>query len=253
MNSLAVFGIVFACVIAGTLTGLFLRSRLPAEHLGSDSKDTVKLAMGVVATMTALVLGLLVASAKSSFDAQRSGVNQLAANVIVLDRTLALYGPTANNARVALREAVADVIRRTWPEEPRGSPSGALPGAEVRYENVYESILTLEPKTDAQRNLQAQALKVAGDLGQTRWLLVAERGSSVPTVFLTVLVLWLALLFASFGLFTPPNPTTLTSLVVCALVVSSAIFLILELDRPFHGIIQVSGEPLRNALAQLGQ
>jgi hypothetical protein len=253
MNSLAVFGIVFACVVAGIVLGLVLRSRLPADHLSAESKDTVKVAMGVIATMTALVLGLLVASAKSSFDAQRSGVSQLAANVIVLDRTLALYGSPANDARAALRAAVADAIRRTWPDEPHGGTSGALPGAEARYENVYESILALEPKTDAQRNLQAQALKVAGDLGQTRWLLVSERGSSVPTVFLVVLVLWLALLFASFGLFTPPNPTTLTALVVCALVVSSAIFLILELDRPFHGIIQVSGEPLRNALGQLGQ
>jgi hypothetical protein len=253
MNSLAVFGIVFACVVAGIVFGLVLRSRLPDDHLSAESKDTVKLAMGVVGTMTALVLGLLVASAKSSFDSQRSGVNQLAANVIVLDRTLALYGPPANDARAALRAAVADAIQRTWPDDPHGGTSGALPGAEANYENVYESILALEPKTDAQRNLHAQALKVAGDLGQTRWLLVSERGSSVPAVFLVVLVLWLALLFASFGLFTPPNPTTLTSLVVCALVVSSAIFLILELDRPFHGIIQVSGEPLRNALAQLGQ
>jgi len=253
MSSLAVFGIVFACVIAGTVIGLLLRSRLPPDHLTSDSKDTVKLAMGVVATMTALVLGLLVASAKSSFDNQRSGVAQLAANVIVLDRTLERYGPAANDARAALRAALADVIRRTWPDEPHGGTSGALPGAEARYENVYELILALEPKTDAQRTLQAQALKVAGDISQTRWLMVAQRGSSVPTVFLIVLVLWLALLFASFGLFTPPNRTTLTSLVVCALVVSSAIFLILELDRPFHGIIQVSGDPLRDALAQLGQ
>jgi Protein of unknown function (DUF4239) len=253
MGSLAVFGIVFACVVAGVVLGMLLRSRLPADHLGEESKDTVKLATGVIATMTALVLGLLVASAKSSFDAQRSGLTQLAANVIVLDRALAMYGPSTNDTRAALRASLTDLIHRTWPESGGATTAGMLPGGEVRYESVYEMILALEPKTEAQRNLQAQALKFAGDAGQTRWLLVSEHGSSIPTAFLVVLVLWLALLFASFGLFTPRNPTALTSLVVCALVVSSAIFLILELDRPFHGIIQVSGDPLKDALAQLGK
>lgn len=253
MSPLVAFGVAFACVIGGMVVGLVLRSRIPEPHLGPESKDAVKLATGVIATMTALVLGLLVGSAKSSFDARRSGVNQMAANVIALDRSLALYGPAAADVRAALRSAVGDLIRRTWPDEPNASKSGQFPGTEARYESVYEMILALEPKTDGQRNFQAQALKVAGEIGQIRWLLFAERGSSIPTAFLIVLILWQALLFACFGLLTPPNPTSMTSLVVCALVVSSAIFLILELDCPFHGIIQVSGDPLRDALAQIGK
>jgi hypothetical protein len=254
MNSLAVFGIVFACVVVGIVLGMLLRSRLPADHLGSDSKDSVKLATGVIATMTALVLGLLVASAKSSFDAQRSGVIQLSADVVILDRALALYGPPANDARAAVRAALADLVGRIESDGNRGQlAAGGSPITEGRYDNIYLMILTLEPKTEAQRTLQGQALKSAADIGQTRSLLLAERGSSIPTAFLVVLVLWLALLFASFGLFTPPNPTAVTALVLCALVVSSAIFLILELDHPYHGIIRVSGDPLRDALEQIGK
>jgi Protein of unknown function (DUF4239) len=260
MSPLVISGIVFAIVFAGALFGVLVRTRLPQHHLNPESKDVVKLTMGVLGTMTALVLGLLIGSAKGSYDAQRGGVSQLAANVLVLDRTLALYGketqgtPEAKKtqeARELLRASLADLLRRTWPEEHAQAEQG---GTEGRYEEVYERILALEPKTDAQRTLQGQALKIVADTGQLRWNLSAQqKASSIPTPFLVVMVFWLALILGSFGLFAPANPTALLSLAVCALAVSSAIFLILELDRPFGGIIQISGEPLRAALDQLGR
>ena len=252
MSSLAVSGIVFAIVLVGALLGLFMRWRLPEHHLSADSKDVVKLSMGILGTMTALVLGLLIASAKGSFDAQRGGVSQLAANVAVLDRALALYGPETKEIRGLLRDSVDDLIRRTWPEA-QGS-AGHLEPKVGSYEEVYERILKLEPKTDAQRTLQAQALKIVADTGQMRLNLAAQQhGSSIPTPFLVVMVFWLALILGSFGLFAPSTPTALLSLLVCALAVSSAILLILELDHPFGGLIQVSGEPLRRTLEQLGR
>jgi hypothetical protein len=254
MSPLAVSGIVFAIVFAGALFGLWVRTRLPEHHLSAESKDVVKLAMGIVGTMTALVLGLLIGSAKSAFDAQRNGVTQLAANVLLVDRTLRLYGKEAQEARELLRASLVDMVRRTWPDqlpETQSDPSG---GTEVRYEDVYMRILELAPKTDAQRTLQAQALRVAADTGQQRLNLVAQqRTSSIPTPFLVVMVFWLALILGSFGLFAPSNPTAIASLLVCALAVSSAVFLILELDRAFGGIIQISSEPLRGALEQLAR
>jgi Protein of unknown function (DUF4239) len=264
MSPLAVSGIVFAIVFAGALFGLLVRRRLPEHHLSAETKDVVKLAMGVLGTMTALVLGLFIGSAKGSFDAQRNGVSQLAANVLVLDRTLALYGKQtqgtaegkkAQEARELLRASLDDLIRQTWPEEHgQAEQAGTKVGTEGRYEDVYERILALEPKTDAQRTLQGQTLKLVADTGQMRWNLSAQqRASSIPTPFLVVVVFWLALILASFGLFAPGNPTAVLSLAVCALAVSSAIFLILELDRPFGGIIRISGEPLRAALEQLGR
>jgi len=254
MSPLAISGIVFACVFGGTLLGMVLRAVLPEQHLSDESKDVVKLGMGLIGTMTALVLGLMIASAKSSFDTQRTGLAQLAGNLIMLDRALAHYGPESKDVRDMLRASAADMLRRTWPEENSGSgPNEAKSGTEGRYEGLYERIQELVPKNDAQRAWQAQALKLGTDTAQLRWSLFAQKGSSIPMPFLIVMVAWLALLFASFSLFAPPNPTVVATLLICALAVSSAIFLILELDRPFAGIIQTSSAPIRSALEQLGR
>lgn len=254
MSPLPISAIIFACVFGGALIGVLLRARLPEHHLAAESKYVVKLGMGLIGTMTALVLGLLIASAKSSFDAQRNGVAQLAANIISLDRALAHYGPETREIREQLRTSVDDLLHRTWPEEfpPSERPEGKG-GTEGRYEDLYDKILALTPKTEAQRTFQAQAQRIAFDAGQARWLLFTQRTSSIPTPFLVVMVCWLVLIFGSFGLFCPRNITALVSLLVCALTVSSAIFLILELDRPFNGLIQISSTPLRSALEQLGR
>jgi hypothetical protein len=233
---------------------MILRGLLPENHLTAESKDLIKLGMGLIGTMTALVLGLLIASAKSSFDAQRNGIAQLSANVIMLDRVLAHYGPESKEVRAQIQASVADLLQRTWPQEgPLPAQTQEKTRTEGRYEGLYEKIQELAPKNDAQRTLQAQALKTAMDIAQSRWLMFSEKGSSIPTPFLIVMVCWLTLILASFGLFAPPNATVFVTLLVCSLAVSSAIFLILELDRPFAGMIQISSEPLRNALAQLGR
>jgi hypothetical protein len=253
MSSLAVSGIVFACVIAGVILGMILRAVLHEEHLGPASKDLIKLGMGLIGTMTALVLGLLIASAKGSFDTQRNGVAQMSGNVIFLDRTLARYGPEAKDAREMLRASVADMLQRTWPQENPESGHTEKSATEGRYEGLYEKIEELSPKDPKQQALQVQALKTAADIGQARWILFAQKGSSIPTPFLVVMVAWLTLIFASFSLSAPPKPTVVVTLLICALAVSSAIFLILELDRPFDGMIQIPSAPLRGALTQLGR
>jgi hypothetical protein len=254
MSSLAVSGVIFACVFGASLLGMYLSRRLPEHHLSAESKDLVKLGMGLVGTMTAMVLGLLVASAKASFDSQRNGLAQLAGDVVVLDRTLAHFGSETQEVRALLRASVADMIRNTWPGEgPASDLAEGNASTEGKYEAIYDKIQQLSPRTDAQRALQAHALKTVGDAVQTRWLMFSQRSSSIPTPFLVVMVSWLVLILASFGLFAPRNGTAVIALLVCALTVSSAIFLILELDRPFKGIIQISSEPLRNAQAQLGR
>jgi hypothetical protein len=249
MTSMTIGWIVFACIFGGALVGMLLRSRLPEHHLDSESRDLVKVGMGLIATMSALVLGLLIASAKSSFDAQRSELAQMAANVILLDRVLAHYGPESKECRELVRNFVVITQARYWPDEKPLPPNQSPFSTEVLYDKIQD----LAPKNDAQRTLQAQALKTCVDIAQTRWLLFAQRDSSIPTPFLIMLVFWLTVLFASFSLFAPPHATTIATLLVCALSVSGAIYLILELDRPFDGLVRVSSSPLRNALEQLGQ
>lgn len=254
MNPLLTSGIVLVCIFVSAVVGILLRRRLPDEHLSTDTKEVVKLVMGIVGTMTGMVLGLLVASAKSSFDGQRSGVSQLAANVVVLDRSLKHYGPESNDARTSLRASVADLIHRMWPDEPAPAVEpGVAVGPDGHYEEVYNRILTLQPKTDAQRTTQAQALKIVHDTAQLRSNMSSQQGSSIPLIFLVLLVAWMSITFASFGLFAQRHFTTYAVLFLGACVVSSAVFLILELDQGFGGLIHISSEPLRNASQQLGK
>ncbi len=254
MSSLTISGVVFACAFGGALLGMILRAILPEKHLSAESKDLVRLGMGLIGTMTALVLGLLVASAKGSFDTQRNGVAQLSANIIMLDRLLAHYGTESRDAREMLRTSVADMIEQTWPEE-SSEPGTTKTGSrtEGKYEGLLDKIQELAPQNEAQRSYQAQAMKLATDMGQTRWMLFAQKNSAIPTPFLVILFFWITLLMASFSLFAPPNTVVFATLLVCALAVSSAVLLFMELDQPYGGVIQISSAPVRDALAQLGR
>jgi hypothetical protein len=243
--------IVLACVFGGALLGIFLHAVLPQHHLSNETKDIVKLGMGLVGTMAALVLGLLVASAKGSYDAQSAELTQLSANVALLDRVLANYGPETKEIRGLLRGAVSRVLDQMWSKEGTGAalatPTSA--GGEI----LYDKIQALSSKNELQRSLQAQATSIAMNIGKTRWLMYTQATTTVSLPLLIMLVLWLTVIFASFGLFAPFNATVVTSLFVSALSVSGAIFLILEMYTPYSGIIAVSSAPLRAALAQLGQ
>ena len=242
---------VFTCVFGAAAAAMLVRNALPKHHLSADTKDLVKLAMGLVATMAALVLGLLVASAKGSYDTQKAEVVQMAGKVAFLDRTLAHYGPEAVEARAVLRRALEVAITRIWPENKLQEGPLAPPAA--GGEAVFDVLQKLAPQTEAQRTLKALALALASDLGQMRWLLFEQAGSSISTPLLVIVVFWLAILFFSFGLFGPANSTAVAALMVAALSVSGAIFLVLELDQPFSGLIQISNQPMLNALSQLGR
>ena len=250
MSAAATGLIVFACVFGGALLGIALRNLLPEQHLSSDSKDVVKLGMGLLATMAALVLGLLIASAKSAYDTQSSEVTQLAANVVLLDRVLAHYGPESKDARDILRRYVTRVLDQMWPRRYPGSTSFDLTTA--GGDDLFEKIQALSPQNEAQRSLRADARQITIDVGRTRSLLLAHSGSTIPTPFLVILTFWVTVIFASFGLFAPRNATVVATLLVCALSVSGAIYLILELDQPFLGFMQISSAPLLTALANLG-
>jgi hypothetical protein len=248
MNPLTVGLMVFACVFGGALLGIFLHSSLPEHHLGSDSKDIVKLGMGLVATMAALVLGLLVASAKGSYDAQSAELTRMSANIALLDRVLAGYGQETKEARDLLHGAAARILDQMWSED------GALNApASAGGEILYDKVARLSPKNDTERSLKGDALSIVMDIGKARWLMFEQATISVSMPLLVVLVIWLSAIFVSFGLFAPFNATVLSSLFISALSVSGAVFLILEMYGPYTGLIQISSAPLRGALAHLGQ
>jgi hypothetical protein len=251
MSAIAIGLIVCAFFIGGIMLGIALRSALPEPHLAADTKEAVKVAMGLVATMTALVLGLLVASAKGSYDAQSAELTEMSAKVVVLDRLLAHYGPEAREARDLLRSMVAATMDQLWPKERTGA-SYSEPGS-GGGEAFFDKLQGLSPKDDRQRSIQAQAVSITISLGQTRWLMYEQAGAAVSMPLLVVVVFWLTALFISFGLFAPYNPTVVVSFFVAAVSVSAAIYLIVEMYRPYAGLIQISSAPLRAVLAHLGQ
>jgi len=244
--------IVFACVFAGALLGISLRSLVPEHHLNDDSKDVAQLGMGLIATMAALVLALLIASAKSSHDMQSTEITEMSADFILLDRTLARYGPETADIRSLIPVTIANVLNQTWSADTYRTENldHALgTGADTFYGKIRQ----LEPRGDFQHALYAQTLQISMELGRKRSLLLEQTGGSIAMPFLVVLVFWLALIFASCGLFAPTNSTFIGVLLACALSVAGAIFLILELDRPFQGLLQISSAPLNNTLVHLGK
>lgn len=252
MSPIAISWIVFACVFGGALVGILLRSFVPEHYLDAESKNVVNLGMALIATLSALVLGLLIASAKGSYDAQGGEVISMSADIILLDRILARYGPEASEARGVLRRT-AVALDRSWSEGTSRTERLDSPEVRAGATSFYEKIQELAPHNDYERLLQSQALQTAYNLGQTRSLLLQQAGSSVPVPFLVVMVFWLTVIFTSFGLFAPRNPAVIATLIVCALSVSGAIYLILELDSPFTGLMQISDAPLRNAVAQISR
>lgn len=251
MSPITISLLVFAWVFGGAVVGMFLRSVLPERHLSAESRNTVNLGIGLVGTMAALVLGLVVSSAASSYFAQRDELNQMSAKIVVLDRILAYYGPEAEGARHTMRELVADMLDRMWPQEHSGGAPVAplIAGANV----LYEEIQHLSPQDEGQRALKGNAFSVAMEIGKTRWLIFAQQSSPVPTSFVVVVALWLSIVFVSFGLYAPRNATVIVALFLGALSVGGAVLLIMELYTPFQGWIQISSAPLRSALEQLGK
>jgi hypothetical protein len=244
--------ITFACTFGCALLGAYIRDRLPAPHLSKESQDIVRLGMGLVATMTALLLGLVTAAARGTFDAHDQAIRTSAVNILTVDRHLARFGTETRPTRDLLRRLVAFRVEATWPLEgtSRAGFGETLPTETV--EDIENQILQLSPQTDAQRWFKTEALRLSEDVLKTRWRLLGST-SAIPRMFLVVVIFWLTVTFASFGLYAPRNATVLGVLFIAALSVAAAVFLILELDGPFEGLIRVSGEPMRFALDNLGQ
>lgn len=244
------------CIFSGVLLGLWLQTLLPNHHLTSDSKDTIKLGAGLLATLSALVLGLLVSSAKSSFDTMNAEVTQGAANLVYLDRVLADYGPETKAAREFLRANTVAGIATIWPEEKLSTERASGLSAFEKMngmELLQIKLLQLTPTNAVQRQMLMQAEGICQEQRQSRWVLIEQTQNKLPMPFLVMLLFWLTALHFSFGLFAPRNAMVIAVMFTCAVSVSGAIFLILEMNHPLSGLIKVSSAPMLKALEHLGQ
>jgi len=246
--------IIFAFICAGMLLGVVLRSLLPERHLSEESRNMVTIGMGIVATMAAIATGLFVQGAQENFRDQRSGIIEMGAKIVLIDKLLKDYGPEADAARAVLRDGVGRTREQLWPED--GSTGAEMESDEARSETLYYSILSLKPATDAQRSIQGEAASLSYDLAEGRAALIMAQTRVAPGAFLFVIgviVFWFVSIFFSFGLYAPTNATVVSTLVVAALAVALALFIIMELNTPFKGLLRMPSGPIVEALAHISR
>jgi len=246
--------IIFACIFGGAVLGIFLRAILPERHLTEDSRNMVTIGMGIVATMAAIAVGLMIQGAQISFSGQRSDLIDMAAKIVFLDKLLSDYGPEAGDARIALRSTLERTINQFWPED--GSEGATIEAPESKSETLYYQILSLNPDNDVRRAIRDEALSITYDLAQARDTIVMGQARSIPKAFLIVLgiiLFWFVAIFFSFGLYAPTNATVISTLIISALAVTLALFIIMELNRPFDGLLRMPSGPLVEALRHLGK
>lgn len=251
MRSVLVPLLIFCVVYGGAVFGVFLQQRLPEHHRSSHSKEAVQLVMGLVATMAALVLSLLISSSHTFLETQQEDVQKLAADVILLDQALGHYGPEAEAIRSGFRDDVVSAARAMSPNEGLGSANIAVVGTANQKKHLLAQVLALDPKTASQRFDQSKALDLMSEIATTRLLIHEQASASVPAALIIVLVLWLTLLFVGFGLFASVNGTVLVAIGFGAVSVAAAIFLIVDMSHPYQGLIHVSGAAIQSALDQL--
>lgn len=251
----AVALVSFTCIFGGAMLGMAIQGFLPEHHLKTESKDAVKLGAGLIATMAALVLGILVGSAKSSFDTINTNVTQGGAKFIHLDRLLAEYGPETQDARGELKKTVENLMMLIWPEENTFPEAKGGGSDQMSYglERMSQKIRSLPQNTPDQTLLRNQALQVDNDLKQYRWMVLTQAQNTISRPFLVVLLFWLTTLNLTYGLFAPRNTTVVAVLLACAMSVSGALFLIVEMDRPLEGLIKVSSAPFHEAIGYIGK
>ncbi len=248
MESILVSSSVFVVVFSGALVGMRFRRVLPQDQLGPEVKDVIRLATGLLVTMTALVLGMLVSTANSSYQDRKNELAEMGSNFVQVDSLLASYGPDTDAIRMELRGLAESGLERVWPSH---APQASMrPGENGQF--FYDHVQSLVPRNDTQVAVKAAAISAAVNLRHTYWLMfLGTEQSSLSFPLLLVVVSWLTFIFISFGLFAPGNRAVFVTLVACALAVSAAVFIIMAMYTPFSGIMQISSTPIRDALSMM--
>ncbi len=242
---------VAACIFGGGFAGLYLHRLLPDRHLTKESQEVIKLGTGMLSVLASLVLGLLIATAKGSYDSTDRGIRAYAAELALLNETLRDYGGDASVPRDLLRRYTERLLQDGWPKDSSRAATFDDEETRVLLEHIREAIRALKPIDDGQKSLRTGAIDINMNLLRQRWLLIEQQGSSVQRIVLVILVSWVSIIFVSFGMNAPRNGIVISAFMICSLAIGGAIFLILEMDRPLDGVMQISSWPMRNVLEQM--
>ncbi len=245
MNSWHVMGWSFLSIFGCSMAGYLLRSLMREHQLSDPTREVVKLTAGVVASMTALVLGLLVASTKQSYDSKVGEIRTFVTNITLMDRSMRHYVPSLAPEREALAGFTQAMIDQLWtPNAPDVDVLGFL-------DKVRDRVRNLEPPTDALKFQQIRILDLSNVLMLTSNQLLSGDDAEIPVPLLVVVVVWLSAIFLGFGLFAPVNLPSIVALAIGAGAISMSVFLIVEMSGPFDGLIRISPHAMEHALAAI--
>jgi hypothetical protein len=251
MTSTVAFLASFVSILIGTAIGMVLKRLLRLDMLEGGSKELIRLGAGLLSTLAALVIGLMIASAKNTYDTQNTNILQLGTNAVLVDQLLTQYGPEARAARTLLREAIPSATARIWRESNERDGAGSTFVISGTAERFYSAIEGLRPANAEQTSLKSRIIAITTEMGRTRLLVFTQTDNAIPVPFFIVLTFWLVVIFASFSLLAEPSPIVIVSILVFAISVSSALFLIVDLSHPFDGLMQISNNHLRAVLPKI--
>lgn len=244
--------VVALVMMAGALGGALLRKHLPSRHFDAETMEVVKLGLGFLATLSALVMGLVISSSKASYDARAEMVHSTAALIIQFDASLWQIGPEAEPIRQVLKEELRSTMKRVW--KARGVVDMPDPAASKQVVvHLDKMLFELSVSGEMQRQAMANAFQQLAELSRINASAFTQHGSDVIMPLLAVVVCWMMLNVGGWNLFAPANRMVMGVNLICSLSVASAIFLILELDQPFNGVISISDAPMRAALVRLSE
>jgi hypothetical protein len=247
MSATAISLTAFACLFGAALVSLLVRERLPAHHRSRETCEVINLAFGMLILMASVILGLMTESARSSFESANQNLHRFSVDIVLLGRTLRDYGPDGERALNGLVRYTERALEGTWPTH--GQPILiADPAAGKLLAEVETSVRSLDPHDDVHRSLRDEAMRRVDLLIEQRWMIIALSRGDLPAPFLVLMIAWLTIIFASLGYSAPHNTVAVVTFLLCSAAIASAIFLIVEMAGPFDGLMEVSSEPLQQAL-----
>ncbi|OCP36316.1 DUF4239 domain-containing protein [Ensifer sp. LC163] len=249
MSAILIAVAAFLCLSVAALGMMHLYPKLPARHRDEDTNTVVRLVANIFVVMASLVFGLMINSAKNTFEGIDDNVHSFAINLILLDRTLRTYGLAGNDARQYLIAYVEGAIDN--PERVNDALHEARNAGQQRLDTIGNSLAAIQPADSLHESMLADARQQYNRIVEQRWTIVEQSERAIPMPVIGILIAWMALIFASFGYRAPQNVVVVSMFVVSAMFIAASVYVVLDMDIPFSGAIQISDAPLHRALAEM--
>lgn len=249
MQSVWIAAATFACLLAASLLMMHWYPRLSSRHRDEDTNTVIRLVANIFVVMTSLVFGLMINSAKNTYESIDASFHAYATDLIIFDRTLRTYGESAQQTRgllvTYLERAIANPYRGDEALQHRKSQAAQY------LDDIGKSLARVRPADRFHETLMLDIRQQYHGLIEQRWRIVEQSEGAIPGPLIGMLIAWMTLIFATFGYRAPRNPMVIGMFTVSALLIAASVYLVLDMDIPFHGPIQISDEPLRRALAEM--